>query len=56
MVHVKESLFPPLENDVSPGSRTTELAVSTGFRFCDDAITNVLGCSIFYVSDGECMV
>jgi len=26
------------------------------FRFGDDAITNVLGCSIFYASDGECMV
>ena len=53
--HMKESLFPALENDVSTGART-DLAVSTDFRFGDDSITNVLGCSIFYASDGECMV
>jgi hypothetical protein len=48
--HMKESLLPALENDVSPGARTTDLAVSTDFRFQLISLHQVLVCrmNLFY--------
>lgn len=54
--HVEKSPLPTFEYDVSAGTRTTELTVSTSFRLGDDTIANVLGCLMFYASKAETVV